>query len=171
MKVIIITVLIAFLLATLIACNEDKRDYLITATSSQIAVDGGMEILNERGSAMDAALSVALAEIAATGGKYISYAGMLSLLYFEAETGTIQNMNAAFNTLENEVDPTTIPDASYRSAKERKIVGRRTILVPDFMKCVEEAYNPSVQYLLSSHCYPKDFQVVIILYRLVYQSA
>ncbi|MDA3885504.1 MAG: gamma-glutamyltransferase [Candidatus Delongbacteria bacterium] len=141
MKKKILSVIISFILIMLFACDTDEDRYLVTASLSQDAVDAGMKILDEGGSAMDAALSVALSEIAVTGGKYISYAGMLNVIYFEAETGKIHNMNAAFNTIQNEEDPLTIPRANYGTDTTRKIVDGRTILIPGFMKGVEEAHN------------------------------
>lgn len=67
-----------------------------------IGVNAGMQILDEGGTAVDAALSVALSEIAETGGKYISYAGIMDLVYYESNTGKIYNMYASFNTVQNE---------------------------------------------------------------------
>lgn len=132
--------LTALICTILFACEKGNDTYLITATASQDAVDAGMEILKDGGSAMDAALSVALSEIAVTGGKAISYAGVLNLVYFEATTGKIHNMNAAFNTVQNETDPSTIPKVHFQTPTEYLVNGR-TILVPGFIKGVEEAHR------------------------------
>ncbi len=154
-------IFIAFLFILFFSCskkttqsNQNTKDhhiqkesntthYLITATSSQKAVDEGMRILKNGGSAMDAVLSASLAEIAETEGKFISYAGFMNLLYYEAETGNVYNMNAAFNTIQEESEPLTIPKANYGStvSKSKTVLNGRTILVPGFMKGVEEAHE------------------------------
>ena len=137
----IANILVSFTFLAISTCQENTVEpFLIAATNNQAAMDVGMEILEEGGSAMDAALSVALSEIAATGGKYISYAGVLNLIYYEAQTGKIHNMNAAFNTVLNETDPLTIPKKDINVPNERLLSGR-TILVPGFMKGVEEAHK------------------------------
>ena len=92
---------------------DHEDEIMLTATSNQEIVDGGIRILEEGGSAMDAVLSTSLAEIARHGGKYVSYAGFMNVIYFEAETGKIHNMNAAFNTVLEESDPLSIPNANY----------------------------------------------------------
>ena len=135
------SLLVSFTCLVICACQKNDTDtFLIAATNSKDAVDAGMKILEEGGSAMDAALSVALSEIAATGGKYISYAGVLNLMYYEAETGKIHNLNASFNTVLNETDPLSIPKTDTYVPNERLLNGR-TILVPGFMKGVEEAHK------------------------------
>jgi gamma-glutamyltranspeptidase/glutathione hydrolase len=109
---------------------------------SRIGVTAGMKILEEGGTAMDAALSVALSEIAETGGKYISYAGAMEFVYYEGKTGKLYNLNAGFNTIQNETEPLTIPAVSYNMVDTlQNISDGRAILVPGFMKGVEEAHR------------------------------
>lgn len=122
--------------------NPPGENYLITASISHRGVEAGMKILNEGGSAVDAALSVALSEVAETGGKYVSYAGAMDLVYYENKTGKIYNMNACFNTVQDETDPLTIPsvlDNMYDTIQNT--INGRTILVPGFMKGLEEAHK------------------------------
>jgi gamma-glutamyltranspeptidase/glutathione hydrolase len=120
----------------------EKDNYLITASMSKIGVNAGMHILDEGGTAMDAALSIALSEIAETGGKYISYAGIMDLVYYESKTGKIYNMNASFNTIQNETNPLTIPGVTYNMQDTfQNTVDGRTILVPGFMKGLEESHK------------------------------
>ena len=122
--------------------NSDKCNYLITASMSKVGVDAGMKILDEGGNAVDAALSVALSEIAESGGKHISYAGAMDLVYYENNTGKIYNMNASFNTVRNELDPLTIPGVTYNMYDTlQNFADGRTILVPGFMKGLEEAHK------------------------------
>ncbi len=109
---------------------------------SHRGVEAGIKILENGGSAVDAALSVALSEIAETGGKYVSYAGVMDLVYYENSTSKIYNMNAGFNTVQNETEPLTIPTAPHnlQNTTQNTTYGR-TILVPGFMKGLEEAHK------------------------------
>jgi len=142
MKIVKSWVLLITSFALLISCDSKTKNYLITASMGQKGVDAGMEILSKEGSAVDAALSVALSEIAETGGKHVSFAGAINLIYYEKETGKVHNMNAAFNTVQNETDPLTIPSVTYNlSDITRILVDGRTIMVPGFMKGLEEAHK------------------------------
>jgi gamma-glutamyltranspeptidase/glutathione hydrolase len=132
-------IFIAFILLLCSSFNANNENYLITASMSHKGVDAGMRILKDGGSAVDAALSVALSEIAETGGKYISYAGMMSMVYYEKKSGKIYNLSSSFNSIRNETDPSTIPVASYDTLEN--ISNGRTILVPGFMKGVEAAHK------------------------------
>jgi len=113
MKRQITWLLISFGIIILSSFHSDKGNYLITASMSKVGVDAGMKILDEGGTAVDAALSVALSEIAETDGKFISYAGVMFLVYYENKTGKIYNMNASYNTIQNETNPLTIPSVAY----------------------------------------------------------
>jgi gamma-glutamyltranspeptidase / glutathione hydrolase len=122
----------------------DSLGYLITGTSNQEAMDAGMEILKQGGTAMDAALSVALAQNTLCGGKYISFAGKMNLVYYEAATGKVYNMNASWNTVKNEVFPLIeLKARKYNGDKfsDEAISDGRTVLVPGFMKGVEAAHK------------------------------
>jgi gamma-glutamyltranspeptidase / glutathione hydrolase len=135
-------IFIAVILLLCSSFNANNENYLITASMSHKGVDAGMKILKDGGSAVDAALSVALSEIAETGGKYISYAGMMSMVYYEKKSGKIYNLSSSFNSLQNETAPSTIQVASYNLTDTlENILDGRTILVPGFMKGVEAAHK------------------------------
>lgn len=68
-------------------------------------IDAGMKILAEGGTAIDVALSVALSEFAESHGKYVSYAGILDLVYYEKAIDNLQNLDASFNTVLDETEP------------------------------------------------------------------
>ncbi len=122
--------------------NPPEENYLITASMSHRGVEAGMKILDEGGSAVDAALSVALSEIAESGGKHVSYAGLMDLVYYENKTEKVYNMNASFNTVQDETDPLTIPTFTLNMHDTlQNTVSGRTILVPGFMKGLEEAHK------------------------------
>jgi gamma-glutamyltranspeptidase / glutathione hydrolase len=118
--------------------EKNSQGVMLTATANEQAVAEGLLLLKQGGSAMDAALSVALAEVAATGGKHVSFAGIINLIYYEAKTGKIHNMNGAFNTLKYESDPLSIPSRDFSIDAE---INGRSVLVPGFFKGVEAAHK------------------------------
>jgi gamma-glutamyltranspeptidase / glutathione hydrolase len=111
----------------------EGRNGVVAAVTGAKAVPAGLQILKKGGSAADAALATALAQIVECGGCYVSHAGILSMVYFEAETGKVHYLNAGFNTLREEKDPLTIPGAGKPSG--------RTALVPGFMAGVQAAHD------------------------------
>ncbi|MEJ7644672.1 MAG: gamma-glutamyltransferase [Chryseolinea sp.] len=119
-----------------IAGNEIRIS--LTATSHEHAVKAGLKLLRNGGSAMDAAISVALSEIAATGGKHVSFAEIVNLVYYEAATGKVYNLNGAFNTLKHELDPLSISSRDF--SVNSKLDGRK-VLVPGFFKDIAEAHK------------------------------
>ena len=82
---------------------------LISATCSPIAVQAGLQALRQGGTAADAAAAVALTQITTQLGSVASYAGIMSLLYYEANTGRVHSMDAGYNSYKNETDPSSIP--------------------------------------------------------------
>ncbi|MBN4081528.1 gamma-glutamyltransferase [bacterium AH-315-C07] len=116
--------------------------YLITSTGCPECVEVGMELLKTDGSAMDAALSVALSQIAAVAGSYVSYAGTMNMVYYEAKTGKVYSMNASWNTVKNEKKPMSIPSSTITMTHwDTAITNARTVLVPGFMKGVEASHS------------------------------
>src|SRR5262245_6861708 len=66
----------------------------VAATSSREAVDAGVGALKDGGSAVDAALATALTQVALSAGSYASYAGVLTMVYYEAKTRCVYYLNA-----------------------------------------------------------------------------
>lgn len=85
------------------------KDGVVTGTSGALATHIGVEALRQGGSAIDAAIATSLAQITLTAGSAISFAGIFTMLYYDAETGQVHNLNAAWNTFQNELDPMSIP--------------------------------------------------------------
>lgn len=117
----------------------------VTVAYSGLAARAGLEALKQGGNAIDAALTAALAQIVLGAGAPISYFGILSLVYHEARTGRTYTMNAEWNTVLGETDPTSIPGAMNFSSKA-SLQGKgppsgRTALVGGFMKGVEAAHK------------------------------
>jgi len=117
---------------------------MICGTSESKAIYAGLDVLKQGGSAVDAALTTALAQIVLDGGAPISFAGIMDMVYYEASTGKVYSMGASYNTLQEEKDPLSIPKTSS-SIDEIKsptpIPKGRTVLVPGFMAGVEAAHK------------------------------
>ena len=114
---------------------------MVTGTTGAQAIEGGVEILRAGGSAADAAMSTALTQICMAAGSWVSYAGLMTMVYYDAESGEAHNLNAAYNTVAAETDPLTIPgiDLSGGLGGFEAEPNGRTVLVPGFMKGVEAA--------------------------------
>ncbi len=106
---------------------------MIAGTTGAPAIRAGFEALKQGGSAIDAALTTALAQISLAAGCWVSYAGILTMVYYEAETGKVYSMHAGYYTVKEEKEPLTIPVSGTPSG--------RTALVPGFMAGVEEAHK------------------------------
>jgi gamma-glutamyltranspeptidase/glutathione hydrolase len=120
---------------------------LISATTSPIAVHAGMEALKQGGTAADAAATVALTQVTTALGSYVSYAGILQLVYYDAKSGKVYSLNAGWNSYLNETDPKTIPvsDLGLMAFAQKPTVGPvpegRKTLVPGFMAGIEAMHQ------------------------------
>ena len=115
---------------------------MISATVSPTAVEAGLEALRHGGNAADAAATVALTQVTTQLGSVVSYAGILTVLYYDATTGKISSLDAGYNSYRGEADPQSIPvsDVSLLTGgpapPPAKDIGRQT-LVPGFMAGIE----------------------------------
>ena len=87
----------------------DSETAMIVSSSNPLATHAGLETIRQGGSAADAAIATALAQIALMGGSWNSYAGIFNMVYYDAETKKVYALNAGFNTVLAEDDPLTIP--------------------------------------------------------------
>lgn len=116
----------------------------VTVAYSGLAARAGLEAMKQGGNAVDAALTAAMTQVTLTAGAPVSYFGILSLVYYDAETGKVYTMNAEWNTVKGETDPMSIPGGVDFSSEDA-LYGRnnapsgRTALVGGFMKGVEAA--------------------------------
>ncbi len=106
---------------------------IVVGSSYAQAVRAGLEVLQEGGSAVDSALATSLGQIALAAGSSVSYAGALTMVYYEAETGKIYTLNGRYRTPQQEKDPLSIPPRGTPSG--------RSTLVPGFMAALQEAYD------------------------------
>ena len=98
---------------------------IVATTSSPLAVHAGVETLRNGGSAMDAAITVALAQVVLHAGGATSFAGHMSLFYYDASSDKVETLNGSYATVLKEDDPLTIPPYGTPSG--------RAVLTPGFM--------------------------------------
>src|SRR5262245_59745647 len=113
------------------AVESDKG--MVAVTNNAFTARVGLEALQQGGSAADAALATSLAQIALEAGASISYAGVLMMVYYDAASKKVYSLNAGYNTVMEEKDPLTIPEAGKPSG--------RTALVPGFFAGVRAAHD------------------------------
>jgi gamma-glutamyltranspeptidase/glutathione hydrolase len=106
---------------------------LIASTSGALAVHCGLKAMIEGGSAADAVITTALAQVTLVGGSWSSFAGMFYALYYDAGSGRVYALNAGFNTPIEETDPLSIPKAPAPSG--------RTAMVGGFMAGVQALHD------------------------------
>jgi len=119
---------------------------LVSATVSPIAVYAGVQALRQGGSAADAAATTALTQITTQLGSVVSYAGIFTMVYFDAKTHKVYSLDAGYNSYLHETDPSTIPvgDLGPLSSAIKPTVGGakgRETLVPGFMAGLEAMYR------------------------------
>ncbi len=139
------------------ARSISSKNGVVSAIASPIAVQAGVMVLREGGTAADAAATVALTEITAQLGSVVSYAGIMTLVYYDAKTNKVYSLDAGYNSYRNETEPKTIPvadmgpmnaaiqaargkDTSGPTAASAKSKGRET-LVPGFMAGIEAMHK------------------------------
>lgn len=103
---------------------------VISGTTGPQAVRAGLEALRQGGTAADAVVTTALTQISLAGGAWVSYAGIFNLVYYEAESGEVFNINGAYDTVRGETEPMTIPTSTTTGAEYQP--SGRTALVPGF---------------------------------------
>lgn len=111
----------------------ESRAGIIVSTTAAPAARAGLEALNQGGTAVDAVLTHALAEITLVASCCVSHAGFMDLMVFEAATGEVHHLNGGWNTVLGEDDPLSIPVDGVPSG--------RGSLVPGFMAGVEAAHE------------------------------
>jgi gamma-glutamyltranspeptidase/glutathione hydrolase len=114
---------------------------VVTGTTSASAQRAGLEALIQGGSAVDAVLTTSLAQIALAMGSWVSYGGIFTMVYYDAETGTYHNLNGGYNTILGEDDPMSIPGAAARTEDGQQQPSGRTALVPGYMAAVQAAHD------------------------------
>src|ERR1700753_1573682 len=81
---------------------------VVSAPVSPIAVYAGVQALRQGGNAADAAATTALTQITTQLGSVVSYAGIFTMVYFDAKTHKVYSMDAGYNSYLHENDPASI---------------------------------------------------------------
>jgi gamma-glutamyltranspeptidase/glutathione hydrolase len=122
----------------------EGKNGVITGTSSVSAQRAGLEALRRGGSAADAAITASLTQIALAMGSWVSFAGIFTMVYYDAVSGQVHCLNAGFNTVLAEDDAKTIPAHAHvlspRPDDEFHPSGR-TALVPGYMAGIQAAHQ------------------------------
>jgi len=105
------------------AFGEVSAGPMVAVTSGALAARVGMATIEAGGSAADAAVSTALAQVTLAAGSWTSFAGMLYALYYEADSGRVYALNAGFDTVRGETDPLTIPSPPAPSGRTAMVGG------------------------------------------------
>ncbi len=112
---------------------------VIAGTTGAPAIQAGLEALKQGGNAIDAVITTSLAQISLAGGAWVSYAGIFELMYFDASTGIVFNLNAGYNSVLAEDDPATIP--AEKDADGKPTPSGRTALVPGYFAGINAAHE------------------------------
>jgi gamma-glutamyltranspeptidase/glutathione hydrolase len=113
------------------AVESDKG--MVAVTSDALSARVGLEALQQGGSAADAALATSLAQTVLVAGFVTSYAGILTMVYYDAASKKVYSLNAGYNTVLEEKEPLTIPGGGKPSG--------RTALTPGFFAGVQAAHG------------------------------
>lgn len=107
------------------AATGDGDRGIVVGSTGAFATLAGQQALTAGGSAVDAALTTAFAQVGLCLGAWVSYAGIFSLVHYSAATGEVDTLSAGFGTCVAETDPASIPSPPTPSG--------RTALVPGFV--------------------------------------
>ena len=122
--------------ADILAVGENG---VIAATTGAPAILAGLRALEQGGGAIDALLTTSLAQIALASGCWVSYGGIFELVYYDAASGEVYNLNAGYNTFLGEDDPASIPAA--QDADGNSTPSGRTAMVPGYFAGVQAAHD------------------------------
>jgi gamma-glutamyltranspeptidase/glutathione hydrolase len=120
---------------------------VIAATVSPVSVFAGLEALKRGGTAADAAATIALTQVTRQVGSVVSYAGILTAIYYDTKTDKVSWLDAGYNSYLNESNPATIPRSDLGAANipghkpTADVAKGRETLVPGFMAGIESLHK------------------------------
>jgi gamma-glutamyltranspeptidase len=76
----------------------EGREGLVVGLTGKRAVHAGLEVLKQGGGAADAAMATAMTQVVEAAGSYISFAGILTMVYYDAGAKEYHFLNAGYNT-------------------------------------------------------------------------
>jgi gamma-glutamyltranspeptidase/glutathione hydrolase len=96
---------------------------VVVGSRAPFAVHAGHEVLRAGGSAVDAAVTTSLAQVACALGSAVSYAGICTMVVFDAVAGECSVIDGSWRTLLDETDPLTIPPMGTSSGRGTLVGG------------------------------------------------
>jgi len=109
------------------------KNGMVAGMIHALAVRSGMEALKQGGSAADAVLTKALADIVLAAGSTVSLAGETVMTFYDKKTDRIYSLIATYNTVLKEDDPMSIPPQGTPSG--------RAVLTPGVMAGIQAAHD------------------------------
>lgn len=119
-----------------------SKNGMVSSSRGGKPMEDAVEMLRQGGNAMDAALSMTVAQVTYALGSWVSMAGLFTMAYYEAKTGKVHSMNAGYNTVQKETDPLTIPMSFLVDKTQPEFVtSGRAVLVPGFFAGIGAAHE------------------------------
>ncbi len=112
---------------------QGRRGAVATTSMAGTAARAGLEALRQGGSAVDAALVTALTQTVLNTGCWTSFAGLMSMVVYDADSGEVFTLEGGWNTVKDETYPLP-PQARVGEPG-------RAVLVPGFMAAVQAAHD------------------------------
>lgn len=106
---------------------------MVVGSTGPLAIRAGLKALENCGTALDAVLTTAMAQITLAAGSWVSFAGVSSLLYYEAATGEVSAVNGNWNAMLRSDAPPSLAHAAVPSG--------RSVLVHGFMDAAGVAHE------------------------------
>ena len=129
------------------APSAGGKQGMVTGTTGARAIEAGVDILRQGGTAADAVAATAMTQVCMAAGSWVSYAGIYTMVYFNASDQKTYNLNAAYNTVAGETDPRSIPGVKMSDVGQKGFSAfdyppsGRTALVPGFMAGIEATHR------------------------------
>jgi len=108
------------------------RAGMVVGTTGPLAIRAGVEALRQGGTAMDAAITTSLAQITLVAGATVSFAGRMTLVYYDAASGGVTYLNGNWGVPQAE-DGVGIPRCGRPHGRQA--------LVPGYMAAIESAHD------------------------------
>jgi gamma-glutamyltranspeptidase/glutathione hydrolase len=104
---------------------------MVVGSTGPFAQYCGIRALKAGGTAVDAAVVTALAQVVLAAGAWVSMAGIAGMVIYDPKTGEVHSINGPYRTFRNETEPLTIPATA----------SGRTALVPGYFASVFAAHE------------------------------
>jgi gamma-glutamyltranspeptidase/glutathione hydrolase len=90
---------------------------MVVTSSGAGAAQVGLTLLSRGGAAMDAAMAIAMIQPCLALGSFVSYGGIITVVYFDAGTHRVYTLDGGYNSVLEEKDAHTIPGAGWRPCR------------------------------------------------------